>query len=81
VTKKTHGECYCQQSSAQDYRRIIDTFKAKQFQTATDECPVFLAHRSDDTTVLFLGGSAAQALGLTKIYVELLEDAAALNPA
>jgi len=41
------------------YRRIIDTFKAKQFQTVPDECQAFLAHRSDDTTVVFLGGSAA----------------------
>ena len=63
------------------YRRIIDAFKAKQFQTAPDECPAFLAHRSHDTTVLFLCGSAAQALGLTKTYVELFEGAAALNPA
>ncbi len=63
------------------YRRIIDAFKAKQFQTAPDECQAFLAHRSDNTTVLFLGGSAAQALGLTKTYVVLYKAAAALNPA
>ena len=41
------------------YRRIIDAFRAKQFQTAPDECQAFLAHLLDDTTVLFLGGSAA----------------------
>ena len=41
------------------YRRIIDAFRPKQFQTAPDECQAFLAHLLDDTTVLFLGGSAA----------------------
>ena len=48
-------------------RRIIDAFKAKQFQTALDGCQAFLTHRSNDTTVLFLGGSVAQVLGFTKI--------------
>jgi len=62
-------------------RRIIDAFNANQFQTALDECQAFLTHRSYDTTVLFLGGSVAQVLGLTKTYVELFEGAAALNPA
>ena len=41
------------------YRRIIDAFKAEHFQPVPDECQAFLTHRSDDTTVLFLGGSVA----------------------